>query len=68
MWSFQLTEAITVKDFDDRGIIQNQVGYFFVSRVVVATTLGKSVSCRTFQRFRIRFELNAFLVERECWK
>ena len=61
-----MTEAIIVRDFDDRGIIQIQVGYFFVSRVAGATTLERSVACRTFQRFRIRFELNAFLVEREC--
>ena len=43
-----------------------QLGDIFVSRVVGATTLGRSVACKTFQRFRIRFELNAFLVEREC--
>jgi len=41
---------------------------FFVSRVAGATTLGRSVACRTFQRYRIGFELNAFLVERECLK
>ena len=39
---------------------------FFISRVAGAKKLGRSVACRTFQRFRIRFELNAFLVEREC--
>ena len=44
------------------------VGRFFVSRVAGATTLGGSVACRIFQRFRIGFELNAFLVERDCWK
>ena len=66
MQSFQLTEAIAVRNFDDRGIILIQVGYFFVSRVAGATTLWRSVACRTFQRFKIRFELNAFLVEREC--
>ena len=37
-----------------------------VSRVAGETTLERSVACRTFQRFRIGFELNAFLVEREC--
>jgi len=61
-----LIEAIVVRDFDDRGIILIQVGYFFVSRVAEATTLERSVACRTFQRFRIGFELNTFLVEREC--
>ena len=66
MQSFQSTEAIAVRDFDDRGIILIQVGYFFVSRVAGATTLGRSVACRTFQRFKIGFELNAFLIEREC--
>ena len=45
---------------------ERSIGSFFVSRVSRATTLGKSVACRTFQRFRIGFELNAFLVEREC--
>jgi len=45
-----------------------QLGDFFVSKVVGATTLGRSVACKTFQRFKIGFELNAFLVERECWK
>jgi len=45
---------------------EGQLGVFFVSRVVGVTTLGRSVACRTFQRFRIRFKLNAFLVEREC--
>ena len=35
--------------------------FFFVSRVAGAITLGRSVACRTFQRFRIRFELNVFL-------
>jgi len=39
---------------------------FFVSRVARATTLGRSVACRTFQRFKIGFELNDFLIEREC--
>jgi len=46
--------------------IGRSVGSFYVSRVVGAITLGRSVACRTFQRFRIGFELNAFLVEREC--
>ena len=41
---------------------ERSVGSFFVLRVVGATTLGRSVACRTFQRFRIRFELNGFLV------
>ena len=45
---------------------RRSVGRFFVSRVAGATTLGRSVACRTFQRFRIGFKLNAFLVEREC--
>jgi len=64
--SFQLKEAITVRDFDDRGIILIQVGYFFIPRVSGATKLGRSVACTTFQRFRIGFMLNAFLVKREC--
>jgi len=46
--------------------IERLVGSFSISRVAGATTLGRSVACRKFQRFRIRFELNAFLVEREC--
>ena len=66
MQSFQSTKAIAIRDIDDRGIIQIQVGYFFVSRFAGVTTLGRSVAYRTFQRFRIGFELNAFLVEREC--
>ena len=67
MQSFQSIEAITVRDFDDRCIILIQVGcFFFVSGVAGATTLERSVACRTFQRFRIRIELNSFLVEREC--
>ena len=45
---------------------RGQLGDFIVSRVVGATTLRRSVACRTFQRFRIGFELNVFLVEREC--
>jgi len=44
---------------------RSQLGVFFVSRVAGAITLGRSVACKTFQRYRIRFELNAFLVERE---
>ena len=47
-------------------LTERSVGSFFVLRVVEATTLGRSVACRTFQRFRIRIELNSFLVEREC--
>ena len=43
-----------------------QLGVFFVSIIARVTKLGRSVTCRTFQRFRIGFELNAFLVEREC--
>ena len=39
---------------------------FFLSRVAGAIKLGRSVACRTFHRFRIGFELNVFLVEREC--
>lgn len=39
---------------------------FFVSRVARAITLGRSVAHRTFQRYRVRFELNSFLVEKEC--
>ena len=46
--------------------IERLVGIFFVSRIAGATTLGRSVACRTFLRYRIRFELNAFLIEREC--
>ena len=46
--------------------IERSDGSFFVSRVAGATTLGRSVACRTLQRFRIRFKLNSFLVEREC--
>jgi len=45
---------------------ERSVVRFFVSRVVATITLGRSVACRTFQRFKIRFELNVFLVEREC--
>ena len=67
MQSFQTTEAIAVRDFDDRGIILIQIRYFFfVSGVTGATTLERSVACRTFQRFRIGIEFNSFLVEREC--
>ena len=66
MQSFQSTEVIAIKDFDDRGIILIQVGYFCVPKVAGVTTLERSVACKTFQRFRIGFELNAFLVEREC--
>jgi len=61
-----VTEAIAIKDFDDRCIILIQVGCFFVSGFVGATTLERSVACITFQRFTIGFELNSFLVEREC--
>jgi len=39
---------------------------FIFSGVVGATTLERSVACRTFQRLKIEFELNAFLVEKEC--
>ena len=39
--------------------------FFFVSRVARATTLERSLTCKTFHRFRIEFKLNAFLVERE---
>ena len=42
------------------------VGSFFVSRVAGAIKLRRSVTCRTFQRFRIGFEVSAFLFEREC--
>ena len=61
-----MTETIRVRDFDDRCIILIQVGCLFVSRVAGATTLERSVACRTFQRFKIGIELNFFLVEREC--
>ena len=44
----------------------SSIGRFFVSRVARATKLGRSVACETFQRFRIGFKLNVFLVEREC--
>jgi len=44
----------------------DSVWVFFVSRVVGATTLERSVECITFQRFTIEIELNSFLVEREC--
>ena len=62
----KVTKAIVVRDFDDRCIILIQVGCFFASGVAGATTLERSVACRTFQRFRIEIELNSFLVEREC--
>lgn len=42
--------------------LERSVGNFFVPRVVGATTLGRSVICRTFQRYRIGFGLNAFLL------
>ena len=45
---------------------ERSIGRFFVSRVAGATTLGRSVACRTFQRFRIKLKLNAFLIDREC--
>jgi len=45
---------------------ERSIGSFFVFRVAGIITIGRSVACRTFQRYRIRFELNAFLVEREC--
>ena len=45
---------------------ERSLGSFFVSRVVGATTFGRSAACKTFQRYRIGFELNAFLVERKC--
>jgi len=64
--SFQLKEAIIVRDFDDRCIKLIQVGCFLVSGVVGATTLEISVACRAFQSFTIGIELNFFLVEREC--
>jgi len=39
------------------------LGFFvFASRVVGGTTLGRSVACRTFQRYRIGLELNPFLL------
>jgi len=41
---------------------ERSVGSFFVPRVVGATTLGRSVACRTFRRYRIRFERNPFLL------
>ena len=56
--------ALTLEDVSSP--TGRSVGSFFVSRVAGAITLGRSVACRTFQRFRIRFDLNAFLVEREC--
>ena len=46
--------------------IERSVGSFFVSRVAGATTLSRSVACRTFRSYKIGFELNAFLVERKC--
>ena len=36
--------------------------FFFVLRVVGATTLGRIVACRTFQRYKIRFEWKPFLL------
>ena len=36
--------------------------FFFVLRVVGATTLGRCVACRTFQRYKIRFERKPFLL------
>ena len=45
---------------------KKSMGSFFVLRVAGATTLGRSVACRTFQRYRIKFKLNSFLFEREC--
>ena len=41
---------------------RGQWGVFFVPRVAGATTLGRSVACRKFQRYRIRFELKPFLL------
>jgi len=41
---------------------RGQWGVFLVPRVAGETTVGRSVACRKFQRYRIRFELNAFLV------
>jgi len=38
---------------------------FLFLEIASATTLERSVACTTFQRFRIRIELNSFLVERE---
>jgi len=42
---------------------EGQLGVFFVSRVVGVTTLGRSVACRTFQRFRIRLQVKANWVQ-----
>lgn len=39
---------------------------FFVSKVVGVATLERIVACKTFQMFKIRFELNSFLIEGEC--
>ena len=41
---------------------EKSVGSSFVSRVARVSTLGRSVAWRTFQRFRIRFELKPFLL------
>ena len=41
---------------------ESSIGSFVSSRVAKATTLGRSVACRTFQRYRIGFELKTFLL------
>ena len=38
------------------------VGIFFVLSVAGATTLGRCVACRTFQRYRIGFERKSFFL------
>ena len=41
---------------------KRSVGSFFVPRVAGATTHGRCVACRTFQRYRIGFERKPFLL------
>ena len=41
---------------------ERSVGSFFVPRVARATTLGRSVACKTFQSYRIGFEWKPFLL------
>ena len=48
--------------------IERSIGSFFVPRVAGATTLGRCVACRTFQRYRIGFELKPFLLRRSVEK
>jgi len=47
---------------------KRSVGSFFVLRVAGATTLGRSVACRTFRRYRIEYERKPFLLRRSVEK